>query len=184
MTVETSATPVSSSAVIRREETVTLALADPQTLIEGLRHLQKRIPEFIQLSVPQRRSMSRAANLDPELIETGLQAASAWHHTKNLIRRSADELRQEEEATRLWDEVEREMAVLTQGIASANLKRKNRFGSAILFLYRALGDFIRYEDPEHAYMRPYYDAMRRASLRMRYGKTRKAKKEEPETPEE
>jgi len=52
-------------------------LAEPQFLVEGLRHLQRRIPGFTQLSVQEKRSHARAANLDPDFIESGLHAACA-----------------------------------------------------------------------------------------------------------
>ena len=54
---------------------------------EGLRYLQQRIPEFTQLSVQEKRSHARAANLDPEFIESGLHAAAVWRDTKIIVQR-------------------------------------------------------------------------------------------------
>src|SRR5215218_6862859 len=68
-------------------------LADPEMLVEGLRYLQQRIPEFTHLSWQEKRSHARAANLDPEFIESGLQAADVWRDTKMLVQVGGDELR-------------------------------------------------------------------------------------------
>lgn len=159
----------------------TLPLAEPEMLVKGLRDLQQRIPEFTQLSVEEKRAHARAANLDPEFIETGLHAADVWHHTERFVKRSGRELREEHEETRRWDEVIREMRAITDGIEAANIKRKHRLGTAILQIYRFLGIFAKRGGPEDAYMRPYYENMKRAYLRTRQFR-RKTKKEEP--PEE
>jgi len=107
-------------------------LVEPEMLVNGLRYLQQRIPEFTQMTLQEKRSHARAGNLDPEFIESGLQAAAVWRDTKTMIERSAEDLRQEQEESRRWDEVVVEMRAITDGIEAANLKRKHRLGSAIL----------------------------------------------------
>ncbi len=85
-------------------------------LVEGLHYLQQRIPEFTHLSWQEKRSHARAANLDPEFIESGLQAAEVWRDTKELVQRSGEELRQEQEEIRRWDRVVVELRAITDGI--------------------------------------------------------------------
>ena len=153
-------------------------LAEPEMLVQGMRYLQQRIPEFTQLSVQEKRSYARAANLDPEFLENGLHTASAWGDTERIVKRSGDELREEHEETRRWDEVIRELRALTDGIDAANVKRKHRLGTAILTIYRLLGIHLDHGTPEVAYMRPYYDNMKRAYLRTQQFRKR-TKKEEP-----
>src|SRR5437764_4031241 len=63
-------------------QTTPPSLLEPEMLVKGLRYLQERIPEFTQLSVREKRSHARAANLDPEFIENGLHAARVWPETK------------------------------------------------------------------------------------------------------
>ncbi len=139
--------------------------ADPDTLVEGLRHLRQHIPGFTQLSVREKRARSRVANLDPEFLEQGLHAAVAWHETQNMVARSGDELRQEQEEIRRWDQTIVELRAFTDGIEASNTMRKHRLGTAILFLYRVLANRFRYPMPEDAYMRPYYENMKRAYLK-------------------
>jgi hypothetical protein len=161
-------------------QTAPPSLAEPEVLVAGLRYLQQRIPEFTQLSVQEKRSHARAANLDPEFIESGLHAAGVFRDTKIAVGRSSEELRQEDEEIRRWDAVILEMRALTDGIEAANLKRKHRLGQAILQIYRFLGIYVRrHPRPEDAYLRPYYENMRRAYLKTQRFRGRK-KKEEPE----
>lgn len=157
------------------------ALVEPDMLVEGLRYLQQRIPDFTHLSTQEKRSQARAANLDPEFIEHGLHAAGVWQHTETVLRRSADDLRQEDDQIRHWDKVIVEARALLDGIEAANLKRKYSLGVDILKLYRMLAITFRHVRPEDEYMRPYYENMKRAYLRTQKFHGRK-KKKEPETP--
>ena len=177
---ETAATPVEATDVLALAQTAPPLLVEPDMLVEGLRLLQQRIPEFTHLSLEEKRAHARAASLDPEFIESGLHAAAVWLHTQRFVHRTGDELRQEHEETRRWDEVIREMRALTDGIEAANVKRKHRLGTAILLIYRLLRTTLR--GPNDAYMRPYYENMKRAYLRT--GRFRKrTKKEEPKKEE-
>jgi hypothetical protein len=174
---ETVATPVASD-LLAAVQTTPLSLAEPEMLVKGLRYLQERIPDFTQLSVQEKRSHARAANLDPEFIEAGLHAASVWRETEIFVKRSGEELRQEDEEIRRWDKVVLELRALTDGIEAANVKRKHRLGRAILLIYRILGAYFQRSRPEDAYMRPYFENMKRAYLRTQQFRRRK-KKEEP-----
>jgi hypothetical protein len=152
------------------------AQADPEMLVQALRYLQQRVPGFVQLSVEEEQSMTRAAHLDPEFIDRGIHAAGAWSHAEMLVGRSAVELRQEVDDIRHWDEVERELHALLKGISAANLKRKHRLGKAILLIYKNLGIWMGFDSR----LRPYYEEMKRAYMKRR----KKTRKERAETPTE
>jgi len=175
--VETAVTPVATD-LLAPVQTTPPTLAEPEMLVKGLRYLQERIPEFTQLTVREKRSHARAANLDPEFIEFGLHAARVWPQTEMMVKRTGEELGEEQEVIRRWDEVVRDMRALTDGIEAANVKRKHRLGTAILRIYNLLGIYLDGNRPEDAYMRPYYENMKRAYLRTQQFRRRK-KKEEP-----
>jgi hypothetical protein len=175
---EADATPVPAIDVLALVDTTPPAAVEPEMLVRGLRLLQERIPEFTQLSVKEKRSHARAANLDPEFLESGLQTAAAWHWTKHFTKRSGEELRQEDEVSRRWDEAITSWRAILDGLEAANLKRKHRLGRAILLIYRILGIYMRRNHPEEAYMRPYYENMKRAFLRTQRFRKR-TKKGEP-----
>ena len=154
--------PVSTD-LLAPAQTTPPSLVEPEKLVQGLRYLQERIPEFTQLTVQEKRSHARAANLDPEFIESGIHAAVVWPLTKSVVDRSGEELREDREEIRRWDEAIRETRALLEGMEAANVKRKHRLGTAILTLYATLGRRLR--RPEEARMRPYYENMKRAYLR-------------------
>lgn len=166
-------TPVAATDVLAPDHATPPALAEPETLVEGLRYLQLRIPGFTHLSIKEKRSHSRAANLDPEFIEAGLHAADAWRDTKLVVHRSGDELREEQEEIRRWDRVVVELRAITDGIDAANTKRKHHLGMAILLLYRYLGASVESPACTFAYMRPYYATMKRAYLKTRQFRRKK-----------
>jgi hypothetical protein len=169
--------------VLATVQTTPPSLAEPEMLVKGFRYLQERIPEFTQLSVQEKRSHARAANLDPEFIENGLHAACVWPDTKRIVRRSGEDLREEHEETRRWDEAIRELRALLAGIEAANVKRKHRLGMAILQIYNVLGISLRHSRPEEAYLRPYYENMKRSYMRTQQFRRRKKKDEPADVPQ-
>lgn len=140
-------------------------LVDAGALVAGLRDLQQRIPEYTQLSAAEVRSLMRVAYLDPEFVESTLQAAAVWDQTQNVIGRSAAELRDEAEECRRWDEVERELAIVLKGISAANLKRKHRLGKALWQIYNVLSVLTRRGINRN--LMPYFEAMKQAYLKKR-----------------
>ena len=177
VTLAPAATPVAATDLLAVAHTNVPPLAEPDMLVQGLRYLQRRIPEFTHFTWQQKRSHARAANLDPEFIESGLQAAAVWRDTKIMVERSAEELRQDQEEIRRWDEVVVELRAITDGIEAANLKRKHRLGTAILKIYAILEAYLRTDHPDDVYMRPYYENMKRAYLRTQAFRKRKKKGE-------
>ena len=175
--VESASAPVATDLLVP-VRTTPPSLVEPETLVKGLRYLQERIPEFTHLTVQEKRSHARAANLDPEFVENGLHAARVWGQTKILVKRSGEELGEEQEEIRRWDEVIRDLRAFTDGIEAANVKRRHRLGKAILHIYRMLGIYLDGGQPEDAYMRPYYDNMKRAYMRTQQFRRRK-KNDEP-----
>jgi hypothetical protein len=127
-----------------------------------MQQLQERIPEFEQLSIEERRSMARAAHLDPEFVRAALHVAEIWERAPYFIQRSAEAMRQDDEEAQRWDEAIRSFSAILQGMSAANLKRKHRLGQNALALYRALGILLRgTPSPEDRRLRPYYEEMKR-----------------------
>lgn len=150
----------------------------PEAIVEGLRALQQRLPEFSPLTVDEERSMASVAYLDPEFVEAGLHAAGAWERSEVVMAMTVDELRALADRVRRWDNVERELTTLLKGISGANVKRRHQLGVALLELYSVLGRVTR--RPGNERLRPHFEDMRRAYLRRRTSR----KKTKPETPEE
>jgi hypothetical protein len=159
--------PALSPEAMAAIENLAPLLVEPETLIQGLRYLQQRIPGFVQLSITEERSMARAAHLDPEILDIGLHAAGAWDETKKLFGWTGEELRQEQEVIRRWDGVIRELFVLAKGAYGANLRRKHRVGLSVLDVYAVLRRSVTRKGSPRAHLRPYVEDMRRAFARLR-----------------
>jgi hypothetical protein len=140
-------------------------LVDAEMLLTGLRQLKDRIPDYVHLTPREARGMGRAANLDPEFVSASLHAVSSAPDAKTLFGWSAEELRQLDEDSRRWDDVERELRIVLKGISDANRKRKNTLGSALLIVYAIVRRIVK--NPGMEWLRPYYDEMRAASKRRR-----------------
>lgn len=145
--------------------------ATPERIASGIEQLEKRIPEFVQLSVEQKRTKTRAAHLDPEFVRVGIEAAARFSRSAALLGRDAEELRRDEEDVRRWDEAIRSVSALLDGMVGANLTRRHRLGNDILRLYRILGILMSGSDPEVNALRPYYEEMKR--LYQRFAKVPK-----------
>lgn len=181
---ETAVTPVPATEALELVDATPPTIVDPEMLVQALRYLQQSIPGFTQLSVQEKRSYARAANLDPEFLESGLHAAAVWLETKVYVKRTGEELRQEDDETRRLDKMLLEMRAFMDGINAINLKKKHRLGRAILQIYRILSISFRFNNPKMAYMRPYYENMKRAYQRtQKFRKGKKKKKGEPASEE-
>lgn len=150
------------------------AVATPERIASGMEQLEKRIPGFIQLSLQEKRSKTRAAYLDPEFVRVGVEAAARFSQTPALLGRDAEELRRDEEDIRRWDEAIRSVSALLEGMICANLTRRHRLGNDILRIYRLLGILMTGSDPEVNALRPHYEEMKR--LYQRFAKVPKRKK--------
>ena len=155
-----------------------LVVADPATLTRGLRYLRDYIPGFTQLSPEEQRALTRVASLDPEFMEAGLRTAKAWDEMKTLFGHSGEELGDDADEIRRWDEAESELRATLRGVAAANRKRRHALGRTILLMYSFLG--ITIDDESRRHLRPHYEEMKRAYLRSRKRKRKPAKEEKPE----
>ena len=170
---------VESSARARALATLDAAVADPQMLVDALIYVQERLPGFVVLPVRERRSMGNAGHLDPEFVEIGIQAATVFRGLKPMLRRSGEELREDQEEIRRWDEVERHLRAITKGIADANLRRKHQLGNLILTFYGILRTLT--PDRAFSYLQPFYEEMQKIYIRTRRKQRATAKEDKPET---
>ncbi len=161
------------------------ALTQPKTLMQVFRLLQQRIPGFTHLSLTEQRSMARAGHLDPEFLEEGIATAGAAGEDAKLLTggMTGDECRELSDEIRQGEELYREVMVLAKGIASTNLARRHRLGSAMLNLYRNLGICQNDSHGRFRHLQPYYERMKQAYRKNRKTR-RKAKEKTAETPAE
>jgi hypothetical protein len=166
-TVDPGDPPALSPEALAVFENLAPLLVEPETLIQGLRYLQQRIPEFVQLTLAEERSMIRAAHLDPEIVDIAIHTAGAWDETRDIFGWTGQDLQRQSDVIRRWDGVERELHALMKGVAGANLQRKHTLGIALLDLYAVLRRTVNRPGSRRAHLRPHVEELRRAFAKLR-----------------
>jgi hypothetical protein len=134
---------------------------EPEELVQELRRLRERVPNYGQLPIHQAQSMVRVAHLNPEFVNAGLSAAGAYPGTQSLTGMTAKELWQENGDAARWTGVEDELTAMLAGVKAANLKRRHNLGQAILQIYTALRGLIKKK--EHSDLIPFVEMMKQTN---------------------
>ena len=132
---------------------------DAEALIAELQRYQTLIPHYTQLTEPERRAMWKASTLSPEWLDAAINAIGASTTVETAIGVTYDVLRVQLADLHRWESVESELRALLRGVASANLVRRHRIGIKTLQAYGICRQLIR--QPEHMYLIPYVDLMKR-----------------------
>ena len=149
----------------------------PQKLVEQLRAMRAVIPEYVQLTAAQRKSLIVVAkNTNPDFVQASINSVGASAAMEQNVGSSPAVLRQDTNDAQAWTAVEDEAKAFLAGIVDANLTRKYRIGQKALATFavcRRLSEF-----PEHAHLRPHVELMSRLN---RFGrkKARGGKQAEP-----
>ena len=149
----------------------------PEQLIEQLRAMQQRIPEFVQL--PKLRGIGnirRIANMATELADDGIGAVGISETVQSAIGQTAEQMHQAEDEIGRWAVAENEARTLVRGLAAANLVRRHRIGLALMQVYNVSRQLVRQQ--EHAHLLPHVERM---SLVRKLGRRRTRPAAEPET---
>jgi hypothetical protein len=151
---------------------------EPEELIQELRRLRERVPNYGQLPLQRARSMVRVAHLNPEFVSAGLSAARAYPGTQSLTGMTSEALWKQNEDAARWTGVEDELSAMLAGVKAANLTRRHTLGQAILQIYTVLRGLIKKK--EHSDLIPFVELMKEANhIR---GKSQKAADDGGEQP--
>jgi hypothetical protein len=153
---------------------------EPEELVEELRRLRERIPNYGQLTIRQAQSMVRVAHLPVQFVQAGLSAAGGYSGTKTLTGWTGDELRQQQEEAARWTAVEDELTVMLQGVGAANLKRRHVIGQAVLQIYTVMRGLVKQK--EHSDLIPFVEMMKQTNHIRGKSKKKAAIEEETESP--
>jgi hypothetical protein len=140
----------------------------PEALVEQLRVLRSQIPEYTHLPTADARTLRRAANASPELVQASINTVGASPELVGAMGRSSDDLQSETEQASRWTAAEDELRAFLQGVSATNLVRKHRIGLTALQVYSMTRQLVRQK--EHAALLPHLDLMKQAN---KFGKKRK-----------
>ena len=152
---------------------------DARTLIEELRRLQARIPDFSILTNQQIVAMRKAAAVDRDWIVHTTAAVGACSSAQKALGSTDAEMRQELFDQGPWSTAESEAFVLFKGLAGANLVRRHRLGLRALQAYGIIRQLVR--QPEHRGLLFHFEQLKELN---RLGPRKKKSEDEPadETP--
>jgi hypothetical protein len=146
----------------------------PEELVETLRTLRVRIPEYLQLPIPDAKSVRALASLDPQFRQAAFNAVGASELVAKAVGLTADELRRINEDADRWSAAADELRALLQGVVAAILTRRHRVGLASLQTYNITRQLVRHED--HSDLLPHLYEMKRLN---RFGRRRRKASPEP-----
>ncbi|HEY0144400.1 MAG TPA: hypothetical protein VGF48_26185 [Thermoanaerobaculia bacterium] len=138
----------------------TAPMVTPDEVLEQLRALRQRIPEFVQL--PKTREtgvMRKRARLNVAFAREAFGAVGASDLVQEVIGNSAEELHQAEDEMARWTIVESELSAMLSGVAAGNLVRRERIARAALQAYNVSTQLVKQE--EYAYLLPHVERMKR-----------------------
>ncbi|HEY2093674.1 MAG TPA: hypothetical protein VGJ81_17510 [Thermoanaerobaculia bacterium] len=130
----------------------------PEELIDELRRLRARIPQFEPVTSDEHRRMVRVAHLDPEFVKVGMGAINANPDAAAVVIDDREHAAGIQNALLRWTLAQREFEAMTAGVAGANLRRRHRIGQLVLIAYAAFRTMIR--QPEWNHLIPWVERMR------------------------
>ncbi|HEV2720167.1 MAG TPA: hypothetical protein VG323_09125 [Thermoanaerobaculia bacterium] len=146
----------------------------PEELVETLRALRQRIPDYVQLPIPDAKSVRAVASLDPQFKQSAINAVGASDLVKEAVGLTAEELRQMSEDADRWSAAADELRAMLQGVLASILTRRHRVGLASLQTYNITRQLVRHED--HSDLLPHLHEMKRLN---RFGRRRRKVAPEP-----
>ena len=156
----------------------------PEEVLEQLRALRERIPDFVHLpndrATKYRRQKSR---LNPEFAQQAIGAVGASATVQSAIGNTPEELLQAEDESRRWGLVEGELSSLQRGVAAGNVVRRERIAQAALQAYNVSTQLVKQED--HGDLLPHVERMKRVPkyVSRRRGKPAEEQPQQPQQPQ-
>lgn len=106
----------------------------PEQLLELLRSLPERIPDYALVSREQLRKIRRAGyDMHVELERELLSTVDTSELVQGALRKTPEELRQARDEAMRWESAEDMMRVVLRGLTTANAIRRKRIADALQF---------------------------------------------------
>ena len=149
----------------------------PESVVEQLRALRAQIPNYVQLPIPEARTLRPASSVNQEFTQSAIHAVGASPTLVATVGQTAEELQIAAETAARWSMVRDELKATLDGVSSAVLTMKHNLGQSVLLTYTVSKKLVKV--PQHADLLPHVANMRKT---IRLARTRKAKPQQPQTP--
>ena len=133
----------------------------PEGIIQQLRAVSAQIPEVSPLTKPQRDAFRRKARTakNGEIVESSISIIGAADVVSLAVGQSADEVHAMCDESGRWAAVEHELRAMLNGVAGANLIRRQKIAAIAERAYGVGSQLAR--DPEHAALVPHVEEIKR-----------------------
>jgi hypothetical protein len=131
----------------------------PEGVVAQLRIVRQQIAEVTPLTRQQKKALYRYAAVPNEVLQASINAVGASANVQQALGDPADDIRQMVEESNRWTAVEDELRGMLQGVAGANLIRRQRIGLRAMQAYVISRQLSR--DPSHAVLLPHVQEIRR-----------------------
>jgi hypothetical protein len=126
------------------------SMLTPEQVIEQLRVMRGRIPDFVHLQ--ESRELRRIRNtirVNVELDHESINAAGAADFVRQVIGSTPDEFRLTEDEAVRWSSAENEIRGFLRGVTAANVMRRQRIATALRRAYSVSRALVRQEQYAH-----------------------------------
>lgn len=147
----------------------------PEVVVEQLRVIRLQIGEVTPLTRAERQQLLRRAKTSNPVLQASINMIGAHDQVSQAVAQPADGVRRLYDEANRWTAVEDELRTMLEGIAGANLVRRERIALIAGQAYNIGTQLAR--DPANAVLRPHVDEIRRLKR-----STRRKKAAEPAPP--
>ena len=131
----------------------------PEDVVEQLRTLRSHIGEITPLTTAQRKVLRSSAKASNDVLQASINVINAAGLVEQAVGQPAAEVRDLLEEANRWTAVEDELRALLNGVAGANLIRRQRVAFVSGRAYVVGAALAR--DPAHAVLVPHVQEIRR-----------------------
>lgn len=147
----------------------------PEAVVEQLRAMRGQIAEVTPLTKAERKQLQRRAKTSNPVLQASINMIGAHDQVQQAVAQPAEGVRQMYDEANRWTAVEDELRTMLEGVAGANLVRRERIALIAGQAYNIGTQLAR--DPANAVLRPHVAEIRRLKR-----STRRKKAEEPTPP--
>ena len=131
----------------------------PEAVVAGLRAFRAQMGEVTPLTTAQRRSLRRRASTSNPILQASINVIGALPNVAQAVGQPADDVRQMYDEANRWTAVEDELRTMLNGVAGANLIRRQRVALIAGQAYNIGAQLAR--DPANAILVPHLHEIKR-----------------------
>ena len=140
----------------------------PEQIVEALRALRAQIPSVVPLTSAQRRAVSEQTRFSNDMIQSSINLIGASDTLSQAVGMPAADVRKMVSETSRWTAVEAELRTALNGVAGANLVRRQRIALVTSQAYNLARHLVRV--PGHEGLIPLVEEVRHLRKLARRGR--------------